>query len=163
MFEPIGETKVGDYHVPMPVEEEVFEFEVAMNDFFLVNVPDARDELTEEFARILLLQVTVGKDVVEEFATRRVFEDDTDVLVGFDDVVESDDVRVFESLKEGVDANRRKGFSGAEQRGEMTKWTATDPEDLDFTFDLGHASRSVDVSSSDQLYGDFFSPLHMEP
>jgi len=87
VFEPIGETEVRDYHIPMPIEEEVFEFEVTMDDLFLVNVPDARDELTEEFACVLLLQVAVGKDMVEEFATRRVLEDDTDVLVCFDNVV----------------------------------------------------------------------------
>jgi len=39
----------------MPTKEEVLEFEVTMDDLFLVNVPDARDELTEYFARILLL------------------------------------------------------------------------------------------------------------
>jgi len=44
----------------------------------------------------------------------------------------------------------------------MTKRTATHPEDFDLTFDLGHASRSIDVPSSDQLYGDFFPPLHVE-
>ena len=44
----------------------------------------------------------------------------------------------------------------------MKKRIATHPEDLDLTFDLGHAGRSVDVSSSDQLYGDFLPPLHME-
>ena len=87
MFEPIGETKVRDYHVPVAIEEEVFEFEVPMDDLFLVNVPDTRNELTEEFARILLLQVAVGEDVVEEFATRRVLEDDTNILVRFDNVV----------------------------------------------------------------------------
>ena len=87
MFEPIRETEVGDYHVPMPVEEKVFEFEVTMNDLFLVNVPDARDELTKEFARILLLEVSVGKDMVEEFTAGRVLENDTDVLVRFDNVV----------------------------------------------------------------------------
>jgi hypothetical protein len=44
----------------------------------------------------------------------------------------------------------------------MTKWMATHPEDLDFTLDLGHASGSVDVPSSNQLHGDFFAPLHMQ-
>ena len=87
MFESVSETKIGDYHVPMPIKEEVFEFEVAMNDLFLVDVPDARDELTKEFARILLLEVAVGKDVVEEFTAGRVFEDDTDIFVRFDNVV----------------------------------------------------------------------------
>lgn len=104
MFEPVGETKVGDYHVPVPIEEEVLEFEVAMDDLFLVNVPDTGDELTEELARILLLQVTVGEDVVEEFTTRRVLEDDADVLVRLDNIVQSNDVWMFESLKEQVDA-----------------------------------------------------------
>jgi len=65
VFEPIGETKVRDDHVPLSIEEEVFEFEVAVDDLFLVNVPDARNELTKEFARVLLLQVAVGEDVVE--------------------------------------------------------------------------------------------------
>jgi len=40
----------------------------------------------------------VGEDVVKEFTAGCVFEDDTDVFVGFYDVVEADDVGVFESL-----------------------------------------------------------------
>ena len=52
----------------------------------------------------------MGKDVVEESTTQRILEDDTDVLVRFDDVVQSNDVRVFESLKEEVDAKPPKGF-----------------------------------------------------
>ena len=67
VFEPIGETEVRDYHVPVSVKEEVFEFEVTVDNLLLVNVPDARDELAKEFARILLLQIAVGEDMVEEF------------------------------------------------------------------------------------------------
>ena len=104
MFEPIGETKVRDDHVPVSIEEEVFEFEVAVDDLFLMNIPDTRDELTEKFARVLLLQVTVGEDVVEEFTTRRVLEDDADILVRLDDVVKSDNIRVFEGLWKEVGA-----------------------------------------------------------
>ena len=44
--------------------------------------------------------------MVKEFTTRRVFEDDTDVLVRFDDVVQADDVRMFESLR--VENERKK-------------------------------------------------------
>ena len=69
MFEPIGETKVCYYHVSVSIKEEVFEFQVAVDDLFLVDVPDAGDELTEEFARIFLLQVAVSQDMVEEFTT----------------------------------------------------------------------------------------------
>ena len=104
MFEAIGETKVRDDHVPVSIEEEVFELEVTVDDLFLVNIPDARDELTKEFARVLLLQVAVGEDVVEEFTTRRVLEDDADILVGLDHVVQSDDIRMFEGLEEEAGA-----------------------------------------------------------
>ena len=44
----------------------------------------------------------------------------------------------------------------------MTKRTTTHPQDFDLTFDLGHPSRSVDISSSDQLYSNFFPPLHVK-
>ena len=87
MFEPVGKTEVRNYHVSVSVEEEVFEFEVSVDNLFLVNVPDAGDELTEELARILLLEVSMGQNMVEEFTTRRVLEDDADILVGLDNVV----------------------------------------------------------------------------
>jgi hypothetical protein len=69
------------------IEEEVLRVEITMDDLFLMNIPDARDELTKEFACILFLQIAVGNDVVKEFTTWRVLEDDTDVLVRFDNVV----------------------------------------------------------------------------
>ena len=110
MFESVRETKVGDYHVPVSVEQEVFEFEVAMDDLFLVNIPDAGDELTKEFACVLLLEVTMGKDMVKEFTAGRVLENDANVFVRLDDVVKSDDVGVFEGLKEEADGGRPKMF-----------------------------------------------------
>lgn len=110
MFESIRKTKVGNYHIPVSIEQEVFEFEVAMDDLFLVNIPDAGDELTKEFACILLLEVTMGKDMVKKFAAGRVLENDADVLVGLDDVVKSDDVGVFEGLKEEADGGRPEMF-----------------------------------------------------
>ena len=131
MLEPIGKTEVCYYHVSMSIEEEVFEFQVAVDDLFLVDVPDAGDELSEEFACIFLLQVAVGENVVEEFAARRVFEDDADVLVGLDDVVQPNDVRVFESLEtesEGENGEEKRDVSEAEQGGwQMTRWDCNTP------------------------------------
>jgi hypothetical protein len=96
VFEAIGEPEIGDDDVAVAVEEEVLEFEVAVDDFFLVDVPDTGEELGEEFCGVFFFEVAVGEDVVEEFAAGGVFEDDTDVFVGFDYVVEADDVGVFE-------------------------------------------------------------------
>ena len=160
MFEPICETKVCYYHVPVSIEEEVFEFEVTVDDLLLVDVPDTRDELSEELAGILFLQVAVGQDMVEKFATRRVFEDYTDVLVRLDNVVQPDNVRMLKSLRMEKTAGR--DSAGPNKESGVTKWIATHPEDFDFTFNFGHSSRCVNVSSSDQLHRDFFSPLHMQ-
>ena len=125
VFESIGETEVRDYHVPVSVKEEVFEFEVTMNDLFLVNVPDAGYELTKEFACVLLLEVAVGEDVVEEFTSRRVLEDDTDVLVGFDNVIQSDDIGVFKSLKQGASARPPEAFQWTRTKRIQSGWQHT--------------------------------------
>lgn len=38
----------------------------------------------------------------------------------------------------------------------------TYPKDLDLALDFGHADICVDISSTNELHGDFFTPLHME-
>ena len=39
----------------------------------------------------------------------------------------------------------------------------TYPEDFDLPLDFGHANICVDVSATNELYGDFFAPLHVQP
>ncbi len=48
----------------------------------------------------------MGKDVVEKFATGGVFEDDAYVFIRFDDIVQSYDVGMFQSLKERLGRER---------------------------------------------------------
>jgi hypothetical protein len=98
VFETVGKTKVGDDDVAIAVKQKILELEVAVNDLFLVDVPDTGDELGEKFCGILFFEVSVGKDMVEELASRGVLENDANVLVGLDYVVETDDVWVFECL-----------------------------------------------------------------
>ena len=99
MFESVRKTKVRDYHVPVSIEQEVFESKVTMDDLFPVDIPDAGDELAEHFARILLFEITVGKDMVKQVTAGRVLENDRSVLVRLDNIVKSGDVGVFENLK----------------------------------------------------------------
>ena len=99
MFKTVRESKICDYNIAVAVKEEVFEFEIPMDNFLLMNVPDTRDELGKEFCSILLLEVPVGQDVVKELATRGVLENDANVLVSFDDVVEPHDVGVLQGLR----------------------------------------------------------------
>ena len=59
MFKLICESEIGDDDVSMVAEKEVFEFEVAMDDFLLVDVPYARDELGKQLGSILFFEVAV--------------------------------------------------------------------------------------------------------
>ena len=100
MLEAVGEPKVGHDHVPVSVEEEVLEFEVTMDDLFLVKVPNSRNELSKQLASVTFFEVAVGEDVIEKFAAGCIFEDDSDVFVGLDDIVEMNDIRVMECLQQ---------------------------------------------------------------
>jgi len=59
MFESVCESEIGDDDVSMAVEQEVFEFEVAMDDFLLVDVPYTRNELGKKLGSILFFEVAV--------------------------------------------------------------------------------------------------------
>ena len=59
MLESVCESEIGDDDISMAVEEQVFEFEVAMDDFLLVDVPYARDELRKQLGSILFFEVAV--------------------------------------------------------------------------------------------------------
>jgi hypothetical protein len=98
MLKAVGKPKVGHNHVPVSVEEQIFEFEVTVDDLFLMEVPDGRNELSKQLAGVAFFEVAVGEDVIEEFAAGGIFEDDPDVLVRFDDIIEMDDIRVIKCL-----------------------------------------------------------------
>jgi hypothetical protein len=47
VFEAIGETEISDDNITVTVEEKIFEFEIAVNNFALMDVPYTGDELGE--------------------------------------------------------------------------------------------------------------------
>ncbi len=87
MLETIGETEISDDNITVTVKEKIFEFEIAVNDFSLVDVPYTGDELGKEAASVLFFEETMGENVIEQFTARGVVEDDADVFVCFDNVV----------------------------------------------------------------------------
>ena len=153
MLEAVGEPKVGHDHVPVSVEEQILEFEVTMDDLFLMKVPDSRNELGKQLAGVAFLEVAVGEDVIEEFATGGIFEDDPDVLIRFDDIVEMNDIGVIQCL------HRLMIRRHSEMKGKRN-WTHS--ENLDFAFYLAHANTRIDTPPTDQLYSHFFAPLIMQ-
>lgn len=98
VLEAVGKSKICDNNVSMTVKEKVLEFEVTMDDFLLVNVPNARDELGEELCSISLTEMAVGENVIKKFTARSALEDDSDVLIGLDHVVETNNVRMLKGL-----------------------------------------------------------------
>lgn len=68
VFEPVRETKVGDDDVAVPVEQQVLELEVTVDDALDVEVHDARDELGKELGSVLFLEVPVRQDVIKQFS-----------------------------------------------------------------------------------------------
>lgn len=75
----------------------------------------------------------MGKDMVEEFTTRGVLEDDTDILVGLNHIIQSHDVWMFKRAQH-----------------------------LDLTLDLAHAHLAIDIAAPYELDRDLFAPLHMQ-
>jgi hypothetical protein len=69
-----------------------------MYDFLLMDIPDTGYKLGEKLCGISFSQIAVSKDVVEKFTARGILEDDANVLVGFDYIVKTYDVGMFESL-----------------------------------------------------------------
>jgi hypothetical protein len=64
--EVVRETKVSDDDVAIPVQQEILQFQIAVNNLLLVQVVDTRDELSKESAGITVLEVLVCQDVIEE-------------------------------------------------------------------------------------------------
>jgi hypothetical protein len=52
VLEPVRKAEVGNNDVTVPVQEQVLELEIAMDNLLLMDIPDSRDELGEEFSCI---------------------------------------------------------------------------------------------------------------
>ena len=96
MLKAVGESKVGHDHVPVSVEKQVFEFEVTVDNLFLVEVPNGRDELSKQLASVTFFEIAVGENMIEEFTPGGIFKDDPDVLVRFDNIIEMNNIRVVQ-------------------------------------------------------------------
>lgn len=83
----IGKAEVRDYHISVAIEEKILQFEISMDDLLLVAVPYPGDELSKEFRSVSFFEIPVCEDMVEQFSSGGVFQNDSNKLVGFDDVV----------------------------------------------------------------------------
>jgi len=84
VLETIGETEISDDNITITVKEKIFEFEITVNEFLLVDVPYTRDELGKEAASVLFFEETISENVIKQFTARGVVKDDANVFVRFD-------------------------------------------------------------------------------
>lgn len=87
MLEAVCEAKVSDDNISVPIKEQILQLQITMDYLLLVDVPDARDKLSKQFASVLLLQISMSKNVIEKFAARGIFQDDSDIFVRLDYIV----------------------------------------------------------------------------
>ena len=92
----VAQTKIGNLHVGLGVQEQVLGLEIPVHHHVAVAVLHAGDDLLEEVPGFVFAQAAFLDDVVEEFATLDVLHHHVDVVRGFQDFVQADDVRVHE-------------------------------------------------------------------
>lgn len=99
MLKTVRKAEISDDHIAMAVEQEILEFEVSMNNFLLVDIPHTGNKLRKQLCCVSLTKIAVCENVVEKLSSGSIFDDDSYVLVGFDDIVQTDDIWVFEGLE----------------------------------------------------------------
>lgn len=83
----VGKTEINDFDVFFSVEQNVFRFEVSVDNTDLVDVFDAGNELVEHFDGFWLLETLVVDDVVKEFSFLHELHDEEELFGCFDDFI----------------------------------------------------------------------------
>jgi hypothetical protein len=71
----VGEPKIYNFQCAVKVDEEVFGFEIAMDDTELMQVLDASEELPEELTGLCFLEPFLFDDEFEELSLRDILHD----------------------------------------------------------------------------------------
>ena len=100
MLESVCEAEVGDDNVTIAVQQQVLQLQITVDNLLGMQVGHAGYELRKELGSILLAKVSMSENVIEEFASGCIFNDDADILVRLDDVVQPHDIRVIQHLRE---------------------------------------------------------------
>jgi hypothetical protein len=92
----IGQAKVDDLDVPGLGDQDIFDFEVPMDDVIAVAVIQRRGNLPGKLAGYTFAQTTVRDDVVEHLPPIDILEDHVVVVLVDDHLAHAADVRVVQ-------------------------------------------------------------------
>ena len=101
-FELGGKTKVACLHLHLVVDEEIAQFQVAMDHAVLVHVLDGLQDLLGVALHLKLTESLAALDLLVEGGVAADLHDYVNVLLVFKEVFELDDVRV---VHRAVDSN----------------------------------------------------------
>ena len=96
----VAQSEVDDLQGLIVVDEQVLRFQVPVADAQLVNIVDARNELLEVLAGLLLLQLLVLHDEVEELTALDELHHEVEVLLRLNDLVDLHDVWMVQLLED---------------------------------------------------------------
>lgn len=95
-FEEVREAEIDDLDVPRLRNEDIFDFEIPMDDVIAMAVVEGAADLSRELTRHAFPETTVANDVVQHLPAVDVLEDHV-VVIGVDDkLAHSTDVRMME-------------------------------------------------------------------
>lgn len=72
-----------------------------MDNAFFVQIAHARDKLGKEPSGCIVLEIPVVQDVVEQFASRSILENNSDMPFGLDHLMQANNVRVRNASENG--------------------------------------------------------------
>ncbi len=82
------------------IKEEIFRFEISVNDAVLMNVLDTGEDLLHKLDGFGLIEAFSFDDVIEKFTAFSILHDEVDVGFCFDNFVELDDVGMAEDFED---------------------------------------------------------------
>lgn len=99
--EQVAKAKIDDLDVASLADEDVFDFQVAMDDAVPVTIVESTGYLTAKLAGLLLLELAMRNNVVEHLAAVDILKEHVPMVVCADHIPHPADVRVVEKGDDG--------------------------------------------------------------
>jgi hypothetical protein len=97
----ITQAKVDDFDVTSLADENVLNLQVTVHNAVAMAVVQGAGDLSAKLARLLLLELSVGNDVIEHLTAVDKLEEHVPVVVGSDDISQAADVGMVEEGDDG--------------------------------------------------------------
>lgn len=97
----VAETEINDFDVASFTNEDVFDFQIAMDDAVSVTVVQSTGNLTTKLAGLLLLELAMRNNVVEHLAAVDILKEHIPMIVCANHISHAADVGVMEKGDNG--------------------------------------------------------------